>query len=753
MASPPPRTASSGALQKISDQIKCPVCFEDFCEPKSLPCLHVFCLRCLQALPAVGERKMLECPMCRKVTEVPQDGLKGFQTAFHITSLIEIRNAMENADSSKVPCTLCTNTADAVGYCHDCGKFICEFCSDVHKKWPQYSNHKVTAMNFEVLAQHEDEFCTDHPAHKLSLYCESCSQLLCSMCAKDPSHEAHKLQPLTEVIHQCKDAIAQYLDPVRVKLGYVNGAIDKVDAKSTHVSEQAEDLWAHINSDITKMQAALEQRKKELKNEVDRIACEKQQALAAQKEKLQLVQSQLSNYLKVVSQVLRKGSNRQLLTMRRAVEQRVAEIAAEYSQIQITPVEVANLQFVPDEAMLEMCENFGHVFSSSVDPGKCFAQGEGLEWAVVGETASVTLTVITQDEERCTEQLQHIIVELISQIDCSKVKGKVVQQDGSTVVLNYIPPVKGPHSLHIKINGKSIMGSPFTPLVRPHLNFRGSFVKSVSGVSRPWGVAVTSEGKIVVVDNNGWNGLHIFDQDSSLLNSFVRSTNWFVSIPPKDECYEPRGVALDQNGNIFLVDGRNHRIQKFKPDGTFLYTKGSYGKDEPLHFNDPVGIAVNTLGEVYVCDRRNHRIQVLSASLMFLREFGRYGDGPEEFHFPLDVDFDSAGHIYIADCGNFCIKELTPEGRFVRRIGCEGFGQGEFKHVSSICIDRDDFIYAADRVKNCITIFDPSGNFVMQFGTHGEEDGKFVEPLGIAVSLHGHVYVSDSYNGRVQVFR
>ena len=748
MASPPARTARFGALLKISEQIKCPVCFEDLHEPKSLPCLHVFCLKCLHALPAVGERKTLECPMCRKVADVPLDGIKGFQTAFHITSLIEIRNAMENSESSKIPCTLCTNTADAVGYCHDCGKFICEFCSDVHKKWPQYSSHKVTAMDLEGLAQHEDEFCVKHSAQKLSIYCENCCLLLCPVCVKDSGCKAHKLQSLTEAIHQCKDAIAQYLDPVRVKLGYVDGAVDKVDAKSTHVSEQAEHLRTCIESDITRMQVALEQRKGELKDAVDRIVHDKQQALAAQKEKLQLVQSQLSNYLKVVSQILKKGSNNQVLTMRRAVEQRVEEIAAEYSQIKITPVEVANLQFVQDETMLEMCESFGHVFSSSVSVEKCSAQGDGLERAVVGETASITLTAVTQDGERCTEQLQHVTADLISQSDRSKVKGKVVQQDGSTVVLNYTPPVKGPHSLHIKINGRNIMGSPFTLLVCPHLNFHGSFVKSISGVSRPWGIAVTSDGKIVVVDNRGWNGIHIFDHDGSLQNSFARSTTLFDSNPPRDACYEPRGVALDQNGNVFLVDGKNHRIQKFQLDGTFLDTKGSYGKD-PLHFYDPVGIAVNTLGEVYVCDRRNHRIQVLSSSLVFLREFGRYGDGPEEFHYPLDVCVDSTGHIYVADCSNFCIKELTPEGKFVRKIGCEGFGQGEFKHVSSICIDKDDFIYAADREKNCVMIFDHSGNVIMQFGV----DRQISEPLGVAVDLCGRVYVSDSYNGRVQVFQ
>ena len=693
--------------------------------------------------------------MCRKEIQIPKGGIQSLQTAIHIASLIEIHKAMTStsADSSPIQCTMCSNGMLAVAYCHDCSKSICEFCRDIHKKVAKYSNHQVLALDSEALAQHSEELCAEHSTHKLSLFCETCNLALCSECAKDPAHKTHYIKHLTEVILQCKDTIAQHLDPVRIQQSYVDGANSKVETRSTHMAKQAEDLRSRIDSEITQMQMVLERRKKELKEKVDWIARDKQQALAVQGEQLTLAHAQLSTYLKVVTQSLKKGSNKQVLMLRKVVEQRVEEITTEYSQIPFTPVEEANVQFMADEDALEMCGNFGHVFSSSVCPDKCYAQGDGLERAVMGEVAYVTLTALTQDGEKCTEKLQHVSMELVSEANHSKIKGTVEQQEGNTLHLSYLPPRRGPHSLHIKVNGGNIQRSPFTLLVHPHLNFHGRFVKSISGLSRPWGVTITSEGRIVVVDNRGWDAIHVFDLDGTELRSFARSTVSVMPITPREQCYEPRGVALDQQGNIILVDGKDHRIQKFKPDGTFLDVKGVYGTENPLQFNDPIGVAVSELGEVYVCDRRNHRIQVLNSSLVYQREFGRFGRDAGGLYFPWDVAFDSKGHVYVADCGNCCIKEFIPDGKFVRKIWKRASGREEFNFLSSICIDKDDFIYAADRKKQCVTVFNYLGEIMMEFGTPGAANGQFCEPLGITVDHSGCVYVSDSYNGRVQIFQ
>ena len=70
-----------------------------------------------------------------------------------------------------------------------------------------------------------------------------------------------------------------------------------------------------------------------------------------------------------------------------------------------------------------------------------------------------------------------------------------------------------------------------------------------------------------------------------------------------------RGVAVDEQGFIFVADSGNNRIQIFNPDGTFLRAFGRWGQNDG-EFKGLEGIAVNSKGNILVADRENHRIQI-----------------------------------------------------------------------------------------------------------------------------------------------
>ena len=70
-----------------------------------------------------------------------------------------------------------------------------------------------------------------------------------------------------------------------------------------------------------------------------------------------------------------------------------------------------------------------------------------------------------------------------------------------------------------------------------------------------------------------------------------------------------RGVAVDEQGYIFVADSGNNRIQIFNPDGTFLRAFGRWGQSDG-EFKGLEGIAVNAQGNILVADRENHRIQI-----------------------------------------------------------------------------------------------------------------------------------------------
>ena len=93
---------------------------------------------------------------------------------------------------------------------------------------------------------------------------------------------------------------------------------------------------------------------------------------------------------------------------------------------------------------------------------------------------------------------------------------------------------------------------------------------------------------------------------------------------------DPYGIAADGAGHVYVTDYRNHRIQKFDGDGTFLTKWGGEGSGDG-EFRNPWGVAADRDGNVYVADSNNHRIQTFAADGAFLAQWGGEGGGEGQF--------------------------------------------------------------------------------------------------------------------------
>jgi len=126
-----------------NDWTTCSICLDVFDNPKSLPCLHGFCLKCLERhFKDNSPADEVPRPLCRKEFKIPPDGLVGLQHHFFIQHLVDARNASSKSTADGEACEVCLDENEgsseeiptATIYCIDCNQKLCERCSRPHKK-------------------------------------------------------------------------------------------------------------------------------------------------------------------------------------------------------------------------------------------------------------------------------------------------------------------------------------------------------------------------------------------------------------------------------------------------------------------------------------------------------------------------------------------------------------------------------------------------------------------------------------------
>ena len=135
--------------------------------------------------------------------------------------------------------------------------------------------------------------------------------------------------------------------------------------------------------------------------------------------------------------------------------------------------------------------------------------------------------------------------------------------------------------------------------------------------------------------------------------SYTQEEYSFVRSFPSDGTglWHPKGIAVDNTGNVYVADYLNYRFQKFTSDGVFLSALGE-GTAWERQISLAEDVAVDTEGNVYVVDCGNNRIQKFDSNGKFLKYWGDYGSAEGQFRYPIGIMVDSSDNVYVADAPN-----------------------------------------------------------------------------------------------------
>ncbi len=217
----------------------------------------------------------------------------------------------------------------------------------------------------------------------------------------------------------------------------------------------------------------------------------------------------------------------------------------------------------------------------------------------------------------------------------------------------------------------------------------------------------------------------------------------------------PRNLAVGPDGQIYVADSGNNRIQVFDPQGNFIMKWGSKGAG-PGQFDEPWGIAVAQDGTIFVADTWNHRLQAFSPTGEFLGAFGSFANvqqdaqaEPGKFWGPRGIAIDAAGNLYVTDTGNKRVQKFTPDGQFLQAWGGGGIIPGAFEEPVGIGIDEQGNIYVADTWNRRVQKFDANFNPLLQWDVVGWESESVVNKPFLTVGPDGRVFISDPEGYRI----
>jgi DNA-binding beta-propeller fold protein YncE len=207
----------------------------------------------------------------------------------------------------------------------------------------------------------------------------------------------------------------------------------------------------------------------------------------------------------------------------------------------------------------------------------------------------------------------------------------------------------------------------------------------------------------------------------------------------------PTGIAVDSNGNILVADTNNGRIEKFSPTGAFHSAIGTKGSDHG-QLGQPNGITVDRAGNIYVADAGNHRVQKLAPDGTLIAEWtpGLYG--------PRKLAIGPDDSIYVVDQGRTRIVKFNPDGRVLAVWGSSGNGDGQLNDPTSVAVDpTTNRVYVADPRNKRIQVFDSTGKFLTKWIIPEWGQPAGFEDLAID-SKAGRLYASSAHMDRVLVF-
>ncbi|MGA9566154.1 MAG: SMP-30/gluconolactonase/LRE family protein [Candidatus Korobacteraceae bacterium] len=203
----------------------------------------------------------------------------------------------------------------------------------------------------------------------------------------------------------------------------------------------------------------------------------------------------------------------------------------------------------------------------------------------------------------------------------------------------------------------------------------------------------------------------IFISDGKLHRVLILNAKHEVVDQIKEGLVDPVGLAIDtENRLLYVADTQLDQVVVFDADSLKkLRTIGTTGKNHELttpgNFAGPTGVAVDKDGNVYVTDTMNFRVEIFDGDGKYISLFGQHCDSYGCFAHPKGIAVDSDGHIWVADPMLDILQIFNTEGQLLAFVGGHGSLPGQFSSLVDVYIDKQNRVFTSEQYPGRIQMF------------------------------------------------
>ena len=721
-------------FNNLKKEAECPLCIETVKNPKTLPCLHSFCLECLDKLAGFARRQLqttIKCPVCQTSFQIPEgDTFNNLPTSFHLNRLVDVL-ALKDGSAQTQTCGTCDENNNATCYCFVCQNFLCKDCFEAHQRLKTTRGHRNVLID-KLQTQDVEELinrpvmCSQqyHENQTLEFYCEECKVPICHKCSV-VSHNRHTMTDTQKAAQVQKMQMAEAVKKVKAETVLYEDEIKKqfdlMDKNKTEILSAEKKMTEAVEEMIRD----LREHEKKMKANFTEIYEAQQKHHATRLENFELIVTQLKSCVERGESILERNISAEILQTNQAIVGRCEELLNARKPVIYKPPHVNYI-----------LENKLHILDrivvSNTNPPMSLAKGESEKEVMEGNETNYTIVTRDSDGLQCYHENDDIKVHILTQAG-DQVKTDMKDTKDGRYTVTYTPQSVGQHRVDIQVNnGQPLTGSPWVVQVVSHqyqFAFQfGSTGKGQGEFDKPLDITVSEKtGTIAVADSKN-ERIQMFSSDGNFLRE-IKLNN------------EPASLAFTESGDVIacVPDGEN-KLSLFTEGGQFI----KHVNDK--HLKTPIYISVGSEGRIITCDWEDRQIRVLSP------------DGNDLLQSFIAPDYDSELWCVVYHQDTFfvscpladCVKVFNNAGVYQYDIGCEGSGDGQLKVPTGLVIDKFNQLIVCDSGNKRLQLFTLAGKFVTEItGQCFDVDSRL---YAVAVNKNGNVLVNDFGKNCIYVF-